>query len=100
MTTRRTWSSAVRKGAVATARRLLPKLGQQNVQDVMRCLIDAVEAGEQDLPHRVVADALGLNQGTVRVLMKRGLDRLARAARAEGLVRADFELVKLDEDGA
>jgi len=87
-----------RKEAIAIARRLLPQLGQQNVQDVMRCLVDAVEAGEQDLPHRVVAEALGLNEGTVRVLMMRGLDRLGRLARAEGLVRGDFELVKLDEE--
>ena len=85
-----------RKEAIAVARRLLPQLGQQNVQDVMRCLIDAVEAGEQDLPHRVVAEALGLNEGTVRVLMMRGLDRLGRVARAEGLVRGNFELIKLD----
>lgn len=87
-----------RKEAIAIARRLLPRLGQQNVQDVMRCLVDAVEAGEQDLPHRVVAETLGLNEGTVRVLMMRGLDRLGRVARAEGLVRGDFELVKLDEE--
>lgn len=85
-----------RKEAIAIARRLLPRLGQQNVQDVMRCLVDAVEAGEQDLPHRVVADALGLNEGTVRVLMMRGLNRLGRIARDEGLVRGDFELIKLD----
>lgn len=88
------------KQAVATARRLLPQLGQQNVQDVMRCLIDAVEAGVQDLPHRVVAETLGLNQSTVRVLMMRGLDRLSRAARAEGLVRADFELVEMSDEEA
>ncbi len=89
-----------RKEAIAIARRLLPQLGQQNVQDVMRCLVDVVEAGEPDLPHRVVAEALGLNEGTVRVLMMRGLDRLGRVARAEGLVREDFELVKLDEEQA
>lgn len=85
-----------REEAIVIARRLLPRLGQQNVQDVMRCLVDAVEAGEQDLPHRVVAEALGLNEGTVRVLMMRGLERLGRIARNEGLVRGDFELVKLD----
>jgi DNA-directed RNA polymerase specialized sigma24 family protein len=89
-----------RNEAIATAKRLLPQLGQENVQHVMACLIEAVEAGDPDLPHRVVAEILGLNVGTVRVLMKRGLDRLARIARAEGLVHVGFEFLKLDEPEA
>lgn len=87
-----------RAEAIRVARGLMPRLGQKNVQDVTTYLIDAVEAGRADLPHREVAEALGLSEGTVRVSMKRGLDRLARIARAEGLVHEDFSLV-LGGDG-
>jgi DNA-directed RNA polymerase specialized sigma24 family protein len=75
----------LRREAVQAARRLIPRLGQQNVQLVMSYLVDAVEQEREDLPAQEVAEALGLTVGTAKVSMTRGLQRLNRIARQEGL---------------
>lgn len=75
----------LRRQAIQAARRLIPRLGQQNVQSVMAYLVDAVEQEREDLSAQEVADALGLTVGTAKVSMTRGLQRLSRIAREEGL---------------
>jgi DNA-directed RNA polymerase specialized sigma24 family protein len=73
-----------RAEAVRLARQLLSAVGHGQVRDVMDMVIDAVEAGEPDLPPEVVADTLSISKDAARALMSRGLDRLKTAARAEG----------------
>jgi len=74
-----------REKAVAVARSLLPKLGQKNLQDVLSYVIEAVEAGREDVPNAEIAEALGLSSDTVRTSLSRGFRRLERAAREVGL---------------
>jgi DNA-directed RNA polymerase specialized sigma24 family protein len=88
-----------RHRAVAIARKLIPRLGQQSVQSVMTYVIDAVEAGREDLPDREVADALGLSLDTVRQSKSRGFRRLARIAHEERLAVRDIALAGLERDG-
>ena len=83
---------ARRKNALQFARRMLPTLGEDNVQRVIEYLLDAVEAGREDLPAQEIADAMGVTSNTVRTWMSRGLRRLTRRARDEGLTRADFDV--------
>ncbi len=87
-----------RAQAITRARDLLPKLGQKNIQDVMSLVIDAVEAGREDLPSREIAEALGLQPATVRTLKMRGFERLARVAREEGLVGQEFDFANLESE--
>lgn len=75
--------------AVRLARRLLPKVGQGQVLDVTTMVIDAVAARDTDFSPEVVADVLGITKDSARKLMSRGLDRLRRAARAEGIELPD-----------
>lgn len=78
-----------RDEAIRLARRLLPKVGQGQVLDVMTMVIDAVAARDTDFSPEVVADVLGITQDSARKLMSRGLDRLRRAAIAEGIELPD-----------
>ena len=75
----------LRVEAVRLAREMIPTLGQANLVRVMTVLVDAIEAGIDDLPHATIAEALDLRPDTVRVLVFRGLERMARAAEARGL---------------
>jgi len=72
--------------AVSIARSLLPRLGQENLQRVMEFVLDAVEAGREDIHNSEIADALGLKLGTVRTSLSRAFARLARIAREENLI--------------
>jgi DNA-directed RNA polymerase specialized sigma24 family protein len=74
-----------RTKAIALARQLLPKLGQQNVQAVMGYVIDCVEAKRDDVPQREIAEALGLTVDTVKTSLWRGFQRLDREARKVGI---------------
>lgn len=74
-----------RAEAVRLAHRLIAAVGHGQVRDVMELIIEAVQAGEPDLPADVVADTLGISRPAARSLMSRGLDRLRAAARAEGI---------------
>lgn len=80
--------------ALRIAREILPTLGHENVRAVMKLLIDAAESGIEDLPHAQIAETLDLHPSTVRVLVHRGLERLARAARGRGL---HLDRTRLDE---
>lgn len=75
--------------AVRLARRLLPSVGHGQIREVMTLVVDAVEAGQPDLPPAVVADTLGITAPAARSLMSRGLERLRAAARTEGLELPD-----------
>lgn len=81
--------------ALATARSLLPRLGQENVRRVMAYIFDAVEAGQEDISSPDIADALGLTSDTVRQARHRGFERLQRIAKEEKLVDKDFNLAAL-----
>jgi DNA-directed RNA polymerase specialized sigma24 family protein len=74
-----------RTKAIALARQLLPRLGQQNIQAVMSYVIDCVEARREDVPQREIAEALGLTVDTVKTSLWRGFQRLDREARKEGI---------------
>ncbi|SRR6266536_1456111 len=86
-----------RAEAVRIARTLLPRLGQQNIQSVFAYVLDALEAGEVDVPNREIAEALGISAETVRTSLSRGFARLTRIARDEGLMDSDAELRALSE---
>ena len=87
-----------RRQAIALARNLLPRLGQQNAQSVMGYIIDAAEADRQHVPNAEIAEALGLNSDTVRACLSRGFRRLKRIAREEGIVMRDMDYGGLDAD--
>jgi DNA-directed RNA polymerase specialized sigma24 family protein len=75
----------MRAEAIRVARELLPSLGHTNIEKVMKMLFDAAEQGVEDLPHEQIAEALDLKASTVRVLVWRGFQRLARKAAERGL---------------
>ena len=78
-----------RAEVIRLARQLLAAVGHGQVREVMELVIDAVEAGEPDLPPEVVADTLAISRDAARALMSRGLARLKAAARAQGLELPD-----------
>ena len=84
--------------ALALARSLLPEIGHVNAQAVMTYLIDAVEAGREDVPSTEIADALGLTSENVRQLRYRGFVRLERAARVRGIVPDGLNIPMEDGD--
>lgn len=77
---------AMIKRAVQIARKLLPKLGQETMRRVMSLVIDAAEQGLEDLPNSHIADVLGLSVDAVKTSKSRGLERLKRLAKEEGLI--------------
>jgi DNA-directed RNA polymerase specialized sigma24 family protein len=87
-----------RRQAVAIARSLLPRLGQQNVQAVMSYVLDAVEAKREDVPNQEIADALGISLVTVKNSLSRAFRRLERIAREEGLARSGLDVTVLGVD--
>lgn len=87
-----------RAEAVRLARQLLASVGHGQVRDVMELVIDAVEAGEPDLPAEVVADALAIGRDAARALMSRGVLRLKAAARAQGIELPDEIPADLPDD--
>lgn len=75
----------IRALALQVARRLLPQLGQQNVQAVMAYLFEAVEQGVEDVTNEEIGEALGLELDTVRYSKSRGWKRLERIVRDQGI---------------
>lgn len=71
--------------AIRLARRLLPRIGEGQVVAVMELVIETVEAQLPDLSAETVAETLGISAPAARSLMSRGLDRLRRVARDEGV---------------
>jgi DNA-directed RNA polymerase specialized sigma24 family protein len=78
-----------RQNGLRIARELLPKIGSDNVQNVMRYIIDAVEAGVEDISSKEIAEALGQSESSVRKWKQRGFERLERAAIEAGY-RTEF----------
>ena len=76
--------SAVRE-ALEHARRLLPELGTGQVRDVMEVFLEAVANGVPDFPPARIAEAVGINEDSARVLLHRGLQRLRARAEKEGI---------------
>lgn len=90
-----------RTEALRYARLLLPRVGQGQVLAVMEMLIDAVEKGIPDLPPASIADALGISADSARTLLSRGITRLKREARKEGIsFPEDIEELEQDLEGA
>lgn len=73
------------RAALTAARRLIPQCGEGQVIAVLDLLLTAVENGIQDLPAAEIAAALGISPSAARSLLARGLDRLAKRARAAGI---------------
>jgi DNA-directed RNA polymerase specialized sigma24 family protein len=78
-------SESLKAEALRLARRLLPRIGQGQIVDVMDMVIEAVEIGETDLPPKIIAESLGISEAAARTLVSRGFDRLQREARREGV---------------
>lgn len=76
---------ASKREAIRIARGLLPRIGAGKVFDAMEILIDAVEQGLPDLPPAEVAEALGIEPNAARALISRGLERLHRLTKEEGI---------------
>jgi len=87
-----------RRIALRIARGLLPRLGQQRLQDVMAYILDAIEAGREDISNEEIEEALGLSSGTVRTAKSRGFSRLSRIAKEEKLLPEEFDLLGLNSD--
>lgn len=85
--------------AIALAESLIPRLGQQNVQTVMKYILGALKNGAQDVPNIEIADALGMTPGNVRVSVSRGFSRLARIVKEEGLIETEYDFPFLEEHG-
>lgn len=80
--------------AISTARRLLPRLGGENIQQVMEYILDAIEADQLHIPNSEIEEALGLSNQTVRQCRSRGFRRLEREGRKEGLVLPTLGIVE------
>lgn len=87
-------SSIRRARAISTARRLLPRLGGENIQQVMGYILDAIEADQVHISNSEIAEALGLSNQTVRQCRSRGFRRLEREGRKEGLVLPTLGIVE------
>lgn len=87
--------AAYREEALGIARRLLPQIGRENVQKVMRVILDALNDGLHDITNAEIAEATGLSQDTVRTCRHRGFVRLQRLAAESGL-SADIDSLRHD----
>ena len=87
--------AAYREEALGIARRLLPQVGRENVQKVMRVILDALDDGLHDITNAELAEATGLSQDTVRTCRHRGFARLQRIAAESGL-SADIDSLRDD----
>ena len=88
-----------RKEAIRIARGLLPQVGEGQVRDVMELVIDAVEDGLPDLPASSIAEALGIKKNAARTLVSRGLKRLRRLAKQEGVeIPTDLPETDMNEE--
>jgi DNA-directed RNA polymerase specialized sigma24 family protein len=76
--------------ALALADSLVPRLGQVNVQNVMRYILGCIRNGVQDINSNDIGEALDMKPATVRQFMKRGFERLTRICKEESLVDASY----------
>lgn len=82
---------------ITTAEGLIPRLGQVNVQEVMRYLLIAIKNGVRDVNSNDIADTLGLTPGNVRVAMMRGFERLSRIFKEENLIDESYHFPFIEE---
>jgi DNA-directed RNA polymerase specialized sigma24 family protein len=87
----------VRK-AVQLAIQLLPRLGEANVQRVMRYIFEAYAAGKWEVTNEEIAQALGMTGETVRLWRSRGFNRLIREAKKERAVNPEFDLAQFEQE--
>ena len=87
----------VRK-AIHLAMQLLPRLGEANVQRVMRYIFDAYAAGRWEVSNEEIAGALGMTGDTVRQWRSRGFRRLVREAKKERAVNPEFDLAQFERE--
>ena len=84
--------------ALAFARSVLPQLGQTNAQRVLTYVFDAIERG-QHFELKDIADAFGFTTDQVRMAITRGLDRLERIAKEQGIAALiDMPQVDVTDD--
>ena len=87
--------------ALVEVRKLLNRLGQENVQSVMAYVFDCIEAKRYDVTPAEISGALGLSSGTVRTSLSRGFKRLKRIAMEDNLaeqILSEAELITDIED--
>lgn len=85
--------------ALAFARSVLPQLGQTNAQRVLTYVFDAIERGQQ-FEVKDIADAFGFTTDQVRMAINRGLDRLERIAKEQGIAALiDMPPVEVTDEG-
>jgi len=77
--------------AVSIALKLVPRLGNTNIEAVMRYIIESAKNGVQHIDYDEIADALGLSRSNVKTWVRRGFERLTRLAREENLVEESFK---------
>lgn len=75
-----------RAHAINIAEGLIPKIGLTNPMNVLKYLFGAIRNGAEDVTSREIGDALGLTPENARQSLKRGLERLGRIFKEEGLV--------------
>jgi DNA-directed RNA polymerase specialized sigma24 family protein len=91
------WEDRMKLG-LAVARRLLPRLGQDSVRNVMAYIFDGLETGRQDITAEEIANALGITKDTARQARHRGFTRLERLAKEENLLDGGFDFKSIRSD--
>ncbi len=81
------------RAAVARVRRLLPRIQGHTVQSVLAYLLDAIEAGHENIPAGEIASALGLSEGAVRTSLSRGRRKLLRLMLDDGALARSSRVV-------
>jgi DNA-directed RNA polymerase specialized sigma24 family protein len=77
--------------ALAIARSLLPRIGQETLRNIAAYYLDAVERDATCVDDGELADTFGLTEATARRLKNRALERLQREARAAGIsIESEF----------
>ncbi len=84
--------------AIELARELIPRLGEQTVQDVMRYIFDCYAAGQWEISNESIGAAVGLTAASARMWRSRGFQRLIREAAKERQVNPDFNLSQFQQE--
>jgi hypothetical protein len=95
------WDESQRSEAVARLRRLVPRCGGPNIQNVLNIILDALERRIPHLGNTEIEAATGLTPGNVRKCRMRGLrrlERLAREAAVSAAALADVSIAADDDD--
>lgn len=84
--------------AIELAHGLIPKLGEQTVQDVMRYILDSYAAGQWEISNASIGAAVGLTAASVRMWRSRGFQRLIREAAKEREINPGFDVSQFVRD--